>query len=220
MKRALRAVIFDMDGVLTDTEPVHFAATNAVLAEQGTSLTWQEYEPFIGTAEPAMWDYLETNKGLSGERSHFRARYNEEVLRRLSGEVLVLPGAREAVSMVKGHELMAGLASSSRLDWVKATLRGAGLEGQFGAIVSGDMVPGERGKPEPDIFLLTAEKLGVPSAHCLVLEDSPRGITAARRAKMFAVGVRSSYALDLSEADEIIDGIAAFDIQRYLDATS
>jgi HAD superfamily hydrolase (TIGR01509 family) len=216
MKGALRAVIFDMDGVLTDTEPVHFAATNAVLAEQQKSLTWKEYEPFIGTAEPAMWDYLESARGLSGKRSHFRARYNEEVLMRLAAEVTVLPGAREALSRVKDHGLMAGLASSSRLDWVTATLRGARLEGQFDTVVSGDMMPGEKGKPEPDIFLLTAERLGVAPDSCLVLEDSPRGIAAAKRANMVTIGVRSPYNLDLSEADDVIGGVAEFDLLRYL----
>lgn len=211
---SLDAVIFDMDGVLTDTEPVHFAATNSVLNAEGAAMTWEQYQPFIGTAEPSMWEFLEREFNLRGQRDGYRAAYNSAVLALLAERVAVLPGARAAVTLVRERGLKLGLASSSRRAWVDATLKGAGFQGWFEAVVSGDMV--EHGKPAPDIFLLTAEMLGVGVGRCLVLEDSPRGITAARAAGMVAVGVRSRYALDLSEADVIIDSIAAFDIEEYL----
>ncbi|MEX2237310.1 MAG: HAD family phosphatase [Dehalococcoidia bacterium] len=217
MKRKIAAVIFDMDGVLTDTEPVHFAATNAVLAGEGKAMTWEQYEPFIGTAEPAMWKFIDEVIGLTGDHGAFSELYNTAALESLTAGVEVLPGAREAVAMVRERGLKAGLASSSRAAWVEATLKSAGLTGQFDAIVAGDMLPPGRGKPEPDIFRLTAERLGVAPGECVVLEDSPRGITAARAAGMLAVGVRSKYKLDLSEADDVIDGIADFDIDRYLE---
>jgi HAD superfamily hydrolase (TIGR01509 family) len=214
MKRPLQAVIFDMDGVLTNTEPAHFAATNAVLAELNRQpLTWEQYAPYIGTAESAFWRFLEEEIGLKENVSRFVERYGEEVLRLLQHNVEVLPGARRAVENTRQTGLKTALASSSRREWVEATLKGAGLEGLFEAVISGEMV--EHGKPAPDIFLLAAEKLGVSPEACVVLEDSPRGIEAAKAAGMLAVGVRSQYEMDLSQADQVIDSIAAFNPSRY-----
>jgi HAD superfamily hydrolase (TIGR01509 family) len=214
MKRPLQAVIFDMDGVLTNTEPAHFAATNAVLAELNRQpLTWEQYAPYIGTAESAFWRFLEEEIGLKDDVDHFVRRYGEEVLRLLQDKVEILPGARRAVENTRQTGLKTALASSSRREWVEATLKGAGLEGLFEAVISGEMV--EHGKPAPDIFLLAAEKLGVSPEACVVLEDSPRGIEAAKAAGMLAVGVRSQYEMDLSQADQVIDSIAAFNPSRY-----
>jgi HAD superfamily hydrolase (TIGR01509 family) len=210
----LQAVIFDMDGVLTDTEPAHFAATNAVLAELNhPPLTWDQYAPYIGTAESAFWRFLEEDIGLKDDVARFVERYGEEVLRLLQQNVDVLPGARAAVERVREARVKTALASSSRREWVEATLKGADFQGLFDVVISGEMV--ENGKPAPDIFLLAAATLGVPPESCLVLEDSPRGIEAAKAAGMLAVGVRSSYEMDLSQADDIIPRIAAFDLARY-----
>ena len=214
-RRPLRAVIFDMDGVLTDTEPAHFAATNAVLAELNREpLTWDQYAPYIGTAESAFWRFLEEEIGLKENVSHFAQRYGEEVLRLLEQRVEALPGARDVVTSVRDIGLKSALASSSRREWVAATLKGAELEDLFEVVISGEMVA--NGKPAPDIFLLAAEKLGVPPQTCLVLEDSPRGIQAAKTAGMLAIGVRSEYEMDLTPADEVIQDIAAFDVTHYL----
>lgn len=214
LPRAIDAVIFDMDGVLTDTEPVHFAATNSVLKAEGFEISWEQYEPFIGTAEPSMWDFLERQFRLNNTRDSYRDAYNLAVLALLQEKVDALPGAHEAVRSVRAAGLRVGLASSSRQAWVEATLRGAAFEGAFEVIVSGDMV--ERGKPAPDIFLRAASLLAVDPDRCLVLEDSPRGIAGAKAAGMKAIGVRSRYQLDLSAADDIVDSIAAFDIEDHL----
>lgn len=212
---SISAVIFDMDGVLTDTEPAHFAATNAVLAELNRPpLTWDQYAPYIGTAESAFWRFLEEEIGLKDEVGHFVRRYGEEVLRLLQEKVEVLPGAHETIEAVRAAGLKTAIASSSRREWVDATLKSARLEGLFDVVISGEMV--EHGKPAPDIFLLAAAQLGVAPEACLVLEDSPRGIDAAKAAGMLAIGVRSAYEMDLSAADEVIANIAAFNPADYL----
>jgi HAD superfamily hydrolase (TIGR01509 family) len=215
MKRALRAVIFDMDGVLTDTEPAHFAATNAVLAELNHKpLTWDQYAPYIGTSESTFWHFLEEDIGLKENVKRFVQRYGEEVLRLLGEKVEALPGARKAIEATREAGLKTALASSSRAEWVAATLHGADLQGLFEVVISGEMV--EHGKPAPDIFLLAAQQLGVLPEACLVLEDSPRGIEAAKAAGMLAIGVRSAYEMDLSQADDVIENIAVFSPDQYM----
>ncbi|MPZ22094.1 MAG: HAD-IA family hydrolase [Dehalococcoidia bacterium] len=210
----LKAVIFDMDGVLTDTEPVHFRATNVVLATVGRAMTWEQYAPFIGRAEPEMWDYMRDHFGLDNSENAQGNAYSRAVLELLEEGTEAIPGAQRAVLSAKEAGLLTAVASSSRESWVLATLRGAGLLGEFDAIVAGDMV--KRGKPDPEIFLAAAGMLMVQPSACLVVEDSPHGIAAAAAAGMFAIGVRSRFELDLAAADDVIDSIADFRARDYL----
>ena len=103
------------------------------------------------------------------------------------------------------------MASSSQGNWVEALLTTLGIQDRFEAVVSGEMVA--NGKPDPEIFLTAAQRLDVDPAHCLVIEDSPHGISAGKRAGMKVVAVITPLTrdLDLSEADLLIDSLRTFD---------
>ena len=183
-----------MDGVLVDGEPLHFNAVNALLADDGVSLTLAQYQPHMGTK--AGWQELVDDLDLPHPPSHYREKYNALVIDAYRRFAEPLPGAVELVRAVRAGGLPAAVASSSRRAWVDACLERIGLAGAFDAIVAGSDI--EHGKPEPDIYLLAAERLGVEPASCLAIEDAPAGIESAQRAGMRCWAVRTEYTRDLA----------------------
>lgn len=207
-----QAVIFDMDGVLVDSEPLHLEALNEVLAAEGHRLTEAEYLAYVGVADE--WADLIRRKGLRHAPEHYRERYHQAVLRALRRPLRPQPGVAALLDGVRARGLKVGLASSSRREWVAATLAALGFADRFDAVVSGEMV--SRGKPAPDIFLLAAERLGVPPERCLVVEDAPAGVAAAKAAGMTVVAVRTPYTAGarLDAADLVLESLAGVGLEQ------
>lgn len=208
----LRAVIFDLDGVLWDGEPLYHEAFNVVLRPYGYRVTAEEYTNIIGFSVEAAWDWVMERFGLTGSREAFIRQYDETVLRMLEEPLEPLPGVREIICELKRRRVPVAVASASLRQWVDATIRGLGLDDAFDATVSASEV--ERAKPAPDLYVLAARRLGVPPAGCLAVEDTATGIAAAKAAGMFAVQVRAaSTALPpLPQADMVIDDYSQFDL--------
>jgi HAD superfamily hydrolase (TIGR01509 family) len=207
------AVVFDMDGVLIDSEPLHFAVLNDVLSEVGRSLSPADNDEFIGTTTEYLWDTLIERWGLPHTRGYYEAMYDAAILRVLSRPWPAAPGAAQLVGRLRELGIPVAVASSSRRSWIAATLRSIGLGEAFQAIASGDEV--ERGKPAPDIYLLAAERLGVAADGCLAIEDSPNGVLSARRAGMTVLGVRTPYTahLRLEGAERVVDSLTEVDVR-------
>jgi len=200
--RRFAAVIFDMDGVLVDGEPLHFRAVNRLLAAEGKSITLEQYKPFMGTK--AGWRQMVEALGLSLTPEEYRDRYNALILEEYRQHAEPMPGAVELVRQLKAIDEPIALASSSAAEWVEACLERIGLAEAFDVVVTGSDV--HRGKPDPEIYLLAAERLRVPPAACLALEDAPAGIEAARRAGMTVWAIRTPYTegLDLGAPDRVL----------------
>jgi HAD superfamily hydrolase (TIGR01509 family) len=187
-----RAVIFDMDGVLLDSEPLHHDAVNAVLFEDGLPpLSLAEYTRYLGTTDEDMWRDLRTTCGLGRRHEHYLSRFDAHVLAAYRQHAIAAPGAIDLLDRLAACGLPLAVASSSRVQWVETCLDTIGIRRYFDDIVGGDMVA--RGKPDPEIFLLAARRLRVQPASCVVIEDSPAGVTAARRAGMRAIAVCTAY---------------------------
>jgi HAD superfamily hydrolase (TIGR01509 family) len=201
-----------MDGVLIDSEPLHFEVLNEVLAQDSQALSRAENEEFIGTTSEAMWATLIARRGLPGSIAEYRARYDEILLRRLREPRHPPPGVVALIQRGRELGLRLGVASSSRRLWIDATLRSLGLSGAFDTLVSGDDV--EHGKPDPQIYLLAAQRLAVDPVRCLAIEDSPNGVQSARAAGMTVLGVRTTYTahLRLEGAARIVDSLAELDL--------
>jgi HAD superfamily hydrolase (TIGR01509 family) len=184
----IRAVIFDCDGVLVDSEVLALEVELAILAEQGLNFEREDYVTrFMGLSHEAFHDVIdvEAKRRLGRTISN---EIREEMARRLRQTMIAqlteVPGANEAVARVG---LMKAVASSSTKEGLERKLRQVGLWPHFEPhVYSADHVA--NAKPAPDLFLHAAEQLGVKPADCLVLEDSVNGVVAARAAGMLVWG--------------------------------
>jgi HAD superfamily hydrolase (TIGR01509 family) len=214
MTTRYRAVVFDLDGVLWDGEPLYHEAFNVVLKPYGHSiaLTDPAYTQIIGKSVEAAWYWMRERFELTESPAVFYRAYNEAVLDLMKQPREPLPGVRELLAELKARGIPVGLASASLRNWVDVTLQGLGLNGAFVTTATASEV--ERSKPAPDLYLLAANGLGVPPESCLAFEDTPSGIASAQAAGMFAVQVRaSSTALPPQpEADVVIEKYSEFDL--------
>ena len=210
--RSYNAVIFDMDGVLADSEPLYLEAANAVLEPLGRRLSEEQNRAFMGSSVTNSWQGIMEALGLQGDLDKYVRDYDRHLLRLLGEPREPLPGVRSLIDRLRERRVPIGLASSSWRTWVDTLLTAAGLAGLFDAVISGDMVESE--KPAPDIFLLAAKELGVPPTRCIALEDTPTGLAAAKAAGMFSVQVRSASTAfpPLPEADLVLESLEEFDV--------
>jgi HAD superfamily hydrolase (TIGR01509 family) len=182
----VEAVIFDLDGVLIDSESVWDAARREVVAENGGTWTDAATRAMQGMSSPEWSRYLRDELGVSLDPEEISRRVVERVLAAYEREVPLLPGAVEAVRRLAEHWPL-GLASSANRPVIDAVLHSAGLTGCFSATVSGDEVA--RGKPSPDVYLVAADKLGVDPVRAAAVEDSTNGLRAGAAAGMLVIAV-------------------------------
>ena len=187
------AVIFDMDGVLVDGEPLHFETVNELLGREGKSISLEQYKPYMGTKTG--WQDMITDFKLQHPREYYSPIYRELVLARYRERAEALPGALSVVTAVRMSGQPLAVASSSIRPWVEACLAKIGLANAFETVVTGTEIV--NGKPDPEIYLLGAQKLGVDPRQCLAFEDAPAGIESAKAAGMTVWAVRTEYTRDL-----------------------
>jgi HAD superfamily hydrolase (TIGR01509 family) len=204
------AVIFDMDGVLVDGEPLHFRAVNELLAEEGLSISLEAYKPYIGTKTG--WRDMARDLGLRRPLDEYAAVYREIILAKYRSEAEPLPGAVELVRALERAGVPLAVASSSIQPWVEACLERIGLRDAFPVLVTGSDV--DEGKPDPAIYRLAARRLGVPAERCLAFEDAPAGILSARAAGMTVWAVRTPYTrgLPLPDPDREFESLTQVDL--------
>jgi HAD superfamily hydrolase (TIGR01509 family) len=189
---APQAVIFDMDGVLLDSEPLHHHAANAVLAEDGhPPLSLADYARYIGATDDRLWRGLRTMRDLGRPHEHYLERFDAFVLAEYRQHAVAAPGVVDLLDWLTDCGLPLAVASSSRAAWVKTCLHTIGVLGYFDRVVAVDMVA--RAKPDPEIYLLAARQLRAQPARCVVFEDSQPGVTAASRAGMYTIAVCTAY---------------------------
>jgi len=210
-QRTFAAVIFDLDGVLWDGEPLYHEAFNVVLAPLGHHVSEDDYNQVIGQSVEACWDWMCERFKLSEPSASFLPAYNRAVLQLLERPAEPLPGVRSLISELKRLGVPIAVASASLRAWVDATLLGLGLKQAFDATVSASEVASA--KPAPDLYLVAAERLAVAPERCLAMEDTLAGVRSAKAAGMFAVQLRaaSTALAPLDEADLVLDSPADFD---------
>jgi beta-phosphoglucomutase-like phosphatase (HAD superfamily) len=201
-----------MDGVLADSEPVYYQAVNLVLGPTGKQITTEQQRALMGHSIQDTWHYLARELDLGDSIEPYVAAYDRELRRLLADVHEPLPGVLELVDVLKSRGVPIAVASSSLPSWVEALLGGLGLSDSFDALVSASMV--EQPKPAPDVYLLAAERLGIPPQRCIALEDTPTGLASARAAGMLAVQVNAASTAfpPLPEADLVLATLKDFDL--------
>jgi HAD superfamily hydrolase (TIGR01509 family) len=204
---AAKHVVFDLDGVMVDSEPVHERANAEYLAGLGGTLDQELYDDMMGRRVRELTDVVAERFGLDPERA-FADR--EAIFWRLLDQGLEpMPGLHAAVERLAAAGLPMAVASSGTRAYVDHALERLRLRAAFAAVVSGEDV--HHGKPDPEIYLLAAERLQADPADCVAIEDTTHGIAAARGAGMRAVAVTHpmNANLDLSAADAVVADLDA-----------
>ncbi len=182
----IRAVVFDMDGVLVDSEPVWTRTRVELAAERGLSWTEDMQRACMGRATVEWAEVMRDRLHLPMSVEEIIEDMRRRMLASYRQRLPVMPGAVEAVRRMAGAFSIA-LASGSMTVLIHEVLAATGLDRLIPVVVLGDTIP--RGKPAPDIYLETARRLGVPPAECCGVEDSRNGLKALRAAGMRAVAV-------------------------------
>lgn len=212
----IQAIIFDLDGVIVDSEPLQVESFNETLSQYAVTLTADDFKPLVGKTQPEIFTLIKNRFGVSESTESLVARKREAYLRLVTTKIEAMPGLYELVDWLKGLGIKTGIASSSPLEDIRAVLRCIYSDDVFDAILSAVGLP--RGKPHPDVFLLTAKELGVSPSQCVVLEDSGMGVEAAKRATMMCIAMPNFFTShhDFSAADFIVKSL--FEAKRVLES--
>jgi HAD superfamily hydrolase (TIGR01509 family) len=202
-----RAVVFDMDGLLLDTETLWHEAEVELFERHGGAFTWDDKLAVIGTSHDFTARYFADRLGQPPERGTQLVDEMVELMHeRVRRSVQARPGAVELMRGLREmDDVRLGLASNSPRRLVDAALATAAMADAFDAIVTSDDV--EHPKPAPDIYLLVCERLGVSPTDALALEDSASGVAAAKAAGLTCIGVPQYAETDVSAADRVIDSL-------------
>ena len=180
------AIVFDLDGVLVDSEQVWDEIRQAVVAERGGRWRDEATRAMQGMSTPEWSAYLAGPLGADGTPEELARVVTGAMADRYRAAVPLLPGAVDAVTALASRWPLA-VASSSPPELIRAVLDSAGIAARFRAVVSSEEVP--RGKPAPDVYLAAADRLGVEPARCVAVEDSASGLRSAAAAGMTVLAV-------------------------------
>jgi len=205
-----RAVVFDMDGVLVDSEPAFFDAVNLTLEPTGKQIAWSAYKRLLGTSVEVTWSEVLSMLRLPVDIDKYLGRFDKVLLDCLRVPRAPLLGAVDVLDDLARRSVPFAVATSSIRPWYDAVMESTGLTGRFAVAVTADQI--ERQKPAPDIYLRAAGLLGLPPSACIAVEDTIPGIASAKAAGMYAVQVRaSSTALPpIDSADLVIETLEEF----------
>ena len=214
----MKSVIFDMDGVIIDSEPIHARLDQIMFNQLKINIEAKDLEQYIGVTNKIMWaDMIEKFTLTNTLEELLEQCLNLKLENLVKEDIKPIEGIPELLKKIKDKCLTIAVASSSPEDYIKSVLEKFGILGEFDFIISGNHV--QNSKPAPDIFLLAASKLQVDPAECIVIEDSTHGVSAAKRAAMKCIGFNNinSKNQNLCKADyqvnsivEIVDNFEEF----------
>jgi len=200
-----RAVLWDMDGTLLDSAEYHWLAWREILADERFDLAHGQFVATFGQRnDTILRDWLGADLPLGeiariGEAKEVRYRALVQ-----AGQITLLPGVERWLAQLKADGWRQAVATAAPRANAEAIIAALGIAAYFDAISSAEDV--QRGKPDPQVFLVAADRVGVPPARCIVIEDAPAGLLGAQRGGMRTIGVRSSHAA--LQADIVVDTLA------------
>lgn len=207
--QVLQAVIFDMDGVIADSEPIHFLAEKELFIPYGVSLSGDEIYGFMGAGIEPMLRQLVDQYAVPADPAELYEIHKSNLMKRMQNGLMPIPGSLELIHRLDDRGIPLGLATSSFRDLVQLVLRKFRIESCFRVVVTGDDI--SKTKPDPEIFLAAAKGLGILPHACLAIEDSTNGVLAAKAAGMRCIGYLSPNSRNqtLGSADAVVDHMGA-----------
>jgi len=204
-----------MDGVIIDSEPLHYEVNKEIFSEFDIEVSEKEYNSYIGTANKEMWDMIVEKHNLdknAGELTNLQQKKNLEHIK--NDEVELMANVRNLLNELKYSELKLALGSSSPKKLINEVISNFNLENHFKIVRSGENV--ENGKPAPDLFLKISKELKIKPENILVIEDSHNGVKAAKKAGMNCIGFSNNNSgnQDLSIADLIIEDFSKLTLEQ------
>lgn len=216
----LKALIFDFDGIIVDTETPEVQVWQKIYSEYGLPFPQDEWGKIIGGYGISNFDAAEHLRNQAGDAiqlDDLRARHRSES-DALTLRQPILPGVVEIIRDAKRRGIKLAIASSSPHSWVDTHLSRLGLARHFDKIICADDVPPGRTKPNPDLFVKALRELRVNAGEAIVFEDSPNGVKAAKSAGIFVVAVPNPITsmLQIDGADLMLKSLVDFNLQKYL----
>ncbi len=210
------AVIFDMDGVIIDSEPLYFQIQEELFNDLGFTVSKSEYDTFIGAGMQLMWERLCSKHNIQFTVAELIRMNNEVIYNSFnnSDSLQTIDGFISLLTSIKTKGMKTAVASSTSKKIINVILSKLGIIDKFDIIVSSEEVL--KGKPEPDIFIEAANRLYIASGKCLVIEDSTNGVKAAVKAGMKCIGFsnKNSGDQDLTLANAIVEDFTNIDINK------
>jgi len=201
----IKAVIFDMDGVLIDSQPLHYEIDMAVLQACGYSATLESVTKYTGLSNPDRWPLYKEALGLSQSVEHL-IELQTGFMIKIFTEANLTPicGIPELLQFLKKNNIPCGVASSSSHELINLVLERCGITTFFTHLISGEDV--KAGKPAPDIYLKAAKTFGLSPEGCIAIEDSPMGILSAKNAGFACIGYvnPNTHGQDFTHADYVV----------------
>ena len=199
-----QTVIWDMDGVITDTAPYHFRAWQEVFRKRDKSYTEADFSNNFGKRNDAIIRNILGSQVSAEEMEAITTEKETSFRKSARGKIKPLPGAIELLQSLREYGFSQAIGSSAPIENIRLVTQELGIESFFPVIVSGGEVA--EGKPSPQGFLLAAARLGVAPQDCVVIEDATAGVTAAKRAGMRCLAVtNTSPRAKLTRADLVVD---------------
>lgn len=212
----IKAVIFDLDGVIAETEHAHIQAEKETMLKYGIKITEDELHQYTGTTAKQMFTALIRKYHLQTTFDEIFNQKEEIMFKLLEREVEPTKGVIELLYKLKKKRIKLGIASSSHKRLIDYVLNKLRITSMFDSVVGAEDI--ENSKPDPEIFLTCARRLNVGASKCLVVEDSMLGVEAAKKAGMKCLGYKNpnSGNQDLSRADVVTDDFSKLDVKNLL----
>jgi HAD superfamily hydrolase (TIGR01509 family) len=208
-----KAVNFDMDGLIVDTEPLYMIALSKVAQARGKSYPLSLKQEMMGRRAIDSLRIFKERLGLSDSVEELLKERDEIFEDLLEKEkIKPMPGFFELLDNINKLSLKKAISSSSKREWIDIILKKLGIFSEFEVIISGDEVT--HGKPHPEIYLLSLKRLNVSPKECIVFEDTVTGVESAKSAGLYCIAVPNQFSKgqDFSKADLVVDSLERIDM--------